>query len=112
MSVFANKLPKPVEYKPIVELDMEHGLWGFFSKPGVLMETPDEMVKHGRAWTVEELRRKSWEDLHALWWVCCREKNYLSTAREELKRNKMGFGDQELQLREAEVRELTSSTIH
>ena len=96
-------LPEPADYKPTVPLDEKHGLWGFFPKPGTLMETPDEMIKHGRAWTVEELRRKSWEDLHGLWWVCCKEKNMLSTAREELKRSKMGFGDQELALREQEV---------
>lgn len=96
-------LPEPADYKPTVPLDEKHGLWGFFPKPGTLMETPDEMIKHGRAWTVEELRRKSWEDLHGLWWVCCKEKNMLSTAREELKRSKMGFGDQELALREQEA---------
>jgi hypothetical protein len=104
-------LPKPVDYKPKIEVDKNHGLWGFFAKPGVLMETPEEMVKHGRAWTVEELRRKSWEDLHGLWWVCCRELNMLSTAREELKRSEMGFGDQELIIREKTVRHLLGMCV-
>lgn len=96
-------LPKPVDFKPKIEVDEGHGLWGFFPAPGKLLLTPKETEEHGRAWTVEELRRKSWEDLHALWWKCCKERNMLATAKEELLRGKLGFGEREIDSRNEEV---------
>lgn len=97
-------LPKPrADYKPAIPVDESHGLWGFFPEPNKLMWTPAEMEKHGRGWKVEELRRKSWEDLHALWWTCCRERNMLATSKAELERTKLGFGEREIEARELEV---------
>lgn len=49
----------------------------------------------GRAWSVEELRRKSWEDLHRLWWLCVKERNILYTQSLERKRLDPGFGEYE-----------------
>jgi len=48
---------------------------------------------------VEELRRKSWEDLHSLWWQCCKERNRVDTASEELKRLHAGYGESEAKAR-------------
>ncbi|UKZ60471.1 mitochondrial 54S ribosomal protein uL29m [Trichoderma atroviride] len=105
-------LPKPVDFKPKIEVDESHGLWGFFPAPGKLLLTPKETEEYGRAWTVEELRRKSWEDLHALWWKCCKERNMLATAREELLRGKLGFGEREIDSRNEEVTKTMRAIKH
>ena len=52
---------------------------------------------------MEELRRKDWDDLHKLWWVCCRERNKISTMSRERERLKMGFGAAEATNRDDEV---------
>ncbi|KAJ4164582.1 hypothetical protein LMH87_006251 [Akanthomyces muscarius] len=106
-------LPKPrADYKPAIAVDESHGLWGFFPEPNKLMWTPAETEKHGRAWRVEELRRKSWEDLHALWWTCCRERNMLATSKAELERTKLGFGEREIEARELEVNKTMKAIKH
>ncbi|TFK24967.1 hypothetical protein FA15DRAFT_591560, partial [Coprinopsis marcescibilis] len=40
----------------------------------------------GRAWRIEELRLKSFQDLHTLWYVTLRERNLLETQQEEARR--------------------------
>ena len=99
-------LPEPVldtekHTKPQTKDD--HGLWGFFNKDKVCFPTPDEDHKHGRAWSVWELRAKSWDDLHKLWWTCVKERNVIATQAFERERVKAGYGADEAEKRDQEV---------
>lgn len=43
-------------------------------------------LSKGRSWNVSELRRKSFKDLHTLWYILLRERNVLATQKAERKR--------------------------
>lgn len=91
LSVSMDELPQPVldpAKRTPVQVDENHGLWGFFPSDRKSMATPEEMAAHGRSWTVPELRNKDWDDLHRLWWVCLKERNRLRTY--EAERNRVG----------------------
>lgn len=115
-------LPQPVldpNKRTKVKTDENHGLWGFFNSQRTSLSTPEEDSAHGikslqnacsmltyvsgRAWAVEELRHKSWEDLHRLWWVCVKERNRLATESHERRRLNAGYGDYEAKHRDKAV---------
>ncbi|KAF2475648.1 MRP-L47-domain-containing protein [Lindgomyces ingoldianus] len=105
LSVRNVPLPKPVldpSNKNAIIGDENHGLWGFFKDKKLLM-TPNENWAHGRAWTAQELHAKSWDDLHALWWVCVKERNRLTTENATLKRQDVGYGEWEIEGRDKVV---------
>ncbi|KAK4692016.1 large subunit ribosomal protein L47, partial [Phenoliferia sp. Uapishka_3] len=63
-----------------------HPLWRFFHKKESLEEPDKRTDNSGRSWSSFELRRKSFEELHELWYVCLQERNVLLTQREEARR--------------------------
>ncbi|MCJ1225787.1 54S ribosomal protein L4 mitochondrial [Toensbergia leucococca] len=106
VSMSKEPLPEPVldpNKRSKVKVDDNHGLWGFFNNKKCL-STPEEDYAYGRAWSVEELRHKSWEDLHSLWWVCVKERNRLATEKYERKRLEAGYGDFEARARDRVIR--------
>ncbi|KAG8938554.1 54S ribosomal protein L4 mitochondrial, partial [Tulasnella sp. 408] len=79
-----------------VKINPDHGLWAFFRKDKegkVLTLEPGHKTEDfsGRAWHAVELRRKSFKDLHTLWYVCLRERNLLATQRAEFRRLNIGL---------------------
>ncbi|XWS60691.1 hypothetical protein CRYUN_Cryun07bG0057600 [Craigia yunnanensis] len=55
----------------------------------------DEKPVYGRSWKASELRLKSWDDLHKLWYVLLKEKNMLMTQRQMLHAQNLQFPNPE-----------------
>lgn len=68
------------------------------------------LVFLGRSWSIQELREKSWDDLHALWWVCIKERNRIATSDLERVRLRAGYGEWESTERDRVV-SLSSSIL-
>ncbi|KAL9117910.1 MAG: hypothetical protein Q9187_005547 [Circinaria calcarea] len=108
-------LPQPVldpAKRSKIKVDENHGLWGFFNKAKRSLTKPEDENAHGRPWSVEELRHKSFEDLHCLWWVCVKERNRLATEKYERQRVEAGYGDHEALERDRTVRHTQRAIKH
>ncbi|EJS42637.1 mrpl4p [Saccharomyces arboricola H-6] len=64
----------------------DHPLWQFFSNKKFI-RSADELPpsNHVRPWSIPELRHKSFDDLHSLWYNCLREQNVLARENHLLK---------------------------
>ena len=57
-----------------------------------LCDSFDRTTSAGRAWSAAELRRKSFRDLHTLWYVLLRERNLIATQMESYRRSSVSLG--------------------
>ncbi|KAF2489101.1 MRP-L47-domain-containing protein [Lophium mytilinum] len=115
LHVTVDDLPIPIpkeKFTTKIPVDEDHALWGFFNKEKRLLATPEEDAAHGRAWTVQELRQKSWEDLHSLWWVCVKDRNRLATEQIIRDTRKLGYGAYESDTRDQTIRATQRAIRH
>lgn len=64
--------------RPVSSAPVLRGLEEFFDKPVKEGETPQAA---GRSWKAVELRTKSFDDLHKLWFVLLKERNMLQSEK-------------------------------
>ena len=67
---------------PATKANTFRGIEEFFDRTRL----PTEPVQVGREWTADELRRKSFSDLHKLWYVLYKERNLLLTEKQLCRR--------------------------
>ncbi|KAM6921321.1 large ribosomal subunit protein uL29m [Xenentodon cancila] len=74
------------QYRAVHTTICRRGLEEFFDAPE---NWGEGTVKSGAPWTAKQLRTKSNEDLHKLWYVLLKEKNMLLTLEQEAKRQRV-----------------------
>lgn len=78
-NVRALQLRPPIEPRVAdVETPSDHPLWQFFGPGHSYMRKASDLDNVGDSWSVPQLRRKSVDDLHTLWFVCMKEMNRLN----------------------------------
>ncbi|KTG32087.1 hypothetical protein cypCar_00009208 [Cyprinus carpio] len=76
----------PMNNRAVHTSCVRKGLEEFFDLPE---NWGEQTVKSGAPWTAKQLRVKSNEDLHKLWYVFLKEKNMLLTLEQEAKRQRL-----------------------
>ncbi|KAJ3116282.1 39S ribosomal protein L47, mitochondrial [Physocladia obscura] len=88
--VYPAMTPIADSVKNSTETSNGRGLLDFFdNEQGWYWSESDP--KTGRAWTCAELRPKSFDDLHKLWWICVKEQNKLLSQKDEARLFKILF---------------------
>lgn len=87
--------PKKIRLRePIVpthknfDVSPDHPLWAFFrdgNKTETVLRSKDDLSTDSRPWDMPELRLKSFDDLHRLWYLNALERNRISTEAEVAK---------------------------
>ena len=98
LSVSKYDLPVPVidpERRKEFPTNPEHGLWDFFWEKRRALTPPEDVAIHGRAWTYAELSLKTFEELHALYWLGHKDQNRVLTNAAERTRTFAGYGEWE-----------------
>ncbi|XP_072539103.1 large ribosomal subunit protein uL29m [Salminus brasiliensis] len=80
------RFSRPLQCRLLHSSSSRWGLDEFFDLPENWGESN---VKSGAPWTAKQLRAKSNEDLHKLWYVLLKEKNMLLTTEQEAKRQRV-----------------------
>ncbi|XP_028259429.1 large ribosomal subunit protein uL29m [Parambassis ranga] len=95
------------QYRPLHTTISRRGLEEFFDAPENWGEST---VKSGSPWTARQLRTKSNEDLHKLWYVLLKERNMLLTLQQEARRQRLSMPSPE-RLRKVERSMIRMETV-
>ncbi|KAJ8418925.1 hypothetical protein AAFF_G00004240 [Aldrovandia affinis] len=85
-SFLQNHADIAIQYQSLHTSHCRMGLDEFFDIPE---NWGEQTVKSGSPWSAKQLRTKSNEDLHKLWYVLLKEKNMLLTIEQESKRQRV-----------------------
>ena len=81
----------PKQYKRLFSSTKPmNGLEEYFDSPKGWTWTDTQLLT-GRSWLQSELRKKSFQDLHSLWWKLLKEKNKLESQKQEARRFQIFF---------------------
>ncbi|EGW33953.1 uncharacterized protein SPAPADRAFT_59346 [Spathaspora passalidarum NRRL Y-27907] len=60
------------------DVNPNHPLWQFFPDKTTALRESEQLDLESREWTMNELRRKSFDDLHKIWYLVLKERNILA----------------------------------
>lgn len=91
--LLAKLFRRPVVASSTSSVKLRAGLEDFFEAGRD--PDPNKAPVYGRSWKASELRLKSWDDLHKLWYVLLKEKNMLLTQKQILNSHTLRFPNPE-----------------